>query len=64
MVRREQVERLVREHVKAGGENPLWVGQDAMNIEFGYALQHGLISREDYDEARRWYGDQFNYGGS
>lgn len=58
-----EVCRMVSAHITENDGNAMWVGQGSRYPEYGYALQHGLITQEQHDAAKRWYGNLWNYAG-
>lgn len=58
-----EVCKMARESVSAAGGNTASIGMGARYPEYDYALRHGLITQEQYDAAKRYYGRLWNYAG-
>lgn len=57
---RYELERvLIAEH----GVNAMYLGASSMSTTFREALERGLITREQYDDAHRRAGRSWNYCG-
>lgn len=57
-VTHNEVCRRIRDKLASDGEelSGIWVGQDAMYVEYDWALRHGLITQAENDLAHQRYG--------
>lgn len=55
---------LIRDELRGCGVSSIWVGQDAMSVEYNWAQANGLITKEQVDLAYQRYGwRQMHYAG-